>query len=140
MGNATTPKLPQRGERRRRGKSAPRAVVEQQGLKVAGPAGSRFKGYEDFVVRDLVQRAPVIRYRRERWVTPEGQAIVTALPAGISGHFGAELRRFVLLQHSQGQVTIERLTTQLRAIGLSLSKVRARPGEGRGDAPADRSA
>ena len=51
-----------------------------------------------------------------------GQTIVAALPRGITGHFGPELRRFVLLQHYQGQVTVERLTAQLRAIGLSISK------------------
>ena len=122
MERGTTPKSPQRGKRRRRGKSAPRASVERQVLTVAAPAGSRFKGYQDFVVQDLVLRAQVIRYRRERWVTPEGETIVAALPSGICGHFGAELRRFVLLQHYQGQVTVERLTEQLRAIGLSISK------------------
>jgi hypothetical protein len=122
MERGTTRKSPQRGKRRRRGKSAPRARVERQVLKAAAPAGSRFKGYEDFVVQDLVLRAQVIRYRRERWVTPERQTIVAALPAGVSGHFGPELRRFVLLQHYQGQVTVERLTTQLRAIGISISK------------------
>ena len=122
MEKGTTPKSPQRGQRGRRGKSAPRASVERQVLKVAAPAGSRFKGYQDFVVQDLVLRAQVIRYRRERWVTPEGQTILAALPFGISGHFGPELRRFVLLQHYQGQVTVERLAAQLRAIGLSISK------------------
>ena len=122
MERGTTPKSPQRGKRRRRSKSAPRASVERQVLKVAAPAGSRFKGYQDFVVQDLVLRAQVIRYRRERWITPAGQTILAALPSGISGHFGAELRRFVLLQHYQGQVTVERLTTQLRAIGFSISK------------------
>ncbi|MBW4093893.1 MAG: transposase [Proteobacteria bacterium] len=40
----------------------------------------------------------------------------------MAGHFGAELRRFVLAQHHHGQVTVERLTTQLRALGLSISK------------------
>jgi hypothetical protein len=96
MENATPPKSQPRGKRGRRGKSAPRAIVERQVLKAAAPAGSRFKGYADFVVQDLVLRAQVIRYRRERWVTPEGQTIVAALPAGVSGHFGPELRRFVL--------------------------------------------
>jgi len=28
------------------------------------------------------------------------------LPSGIRGHFGPELRRFVLMQHHQGQVTV----------------------------------
>jgi hypothetical protein len=74
------------------------------------------------VVQDLVLSARVIRYRRERWVTPEGYAIVAPLPPSVSGHFGPELRRFVLLQHHQGQVTVERLTAQLRAIGVSISK------------------
>src|SRR5262249_30177414 len=122
MESGTAPKSPQRGKRRRRGQSALRATVERQVIKVAAPAGSRFKGYQDIVVQDLVLRAQVIRYRRERWITPEGQTILAVLPSGMSGHFGPELRRFVLLQHSQGQVTVERLTGQLRAIGFSISK------------------
>ena len=44
------------------------------------------------------------------------------LPDGIRGHFGPELRRFVLMQHHQGQVTVERLVTLLQAIGVSISK------------------
>ena len=55
-------------------------------------------------------------------MTPDGQTVLAPLPAGIAGHFGPELRRFVLLQHHQGQVTVERLTAQLRAVGLSISK------------------
>ena len=73
-------------------------------------------------MQDLVLHARVIRYRRERWVSPGGQSVLAPLPAGVSGHFGPELRRFVLAQHHQGQVTVERLTTQLQALGLSISK------------------
>jgi len=48
--------------------------------------------------------------------------VVAPLPSGIAGHFGPELRRFILLQHHQGQVTVERLTAQLGALGMSISK------------------
>jgi hypothetical protein len=40
----------------------------------------------------------------------------------VRGHFGPELRRFVLLQHHQGQVTAGRITALLTALGLALSK------------------
>ena len=44
------------------------------------------------------------------------------LPPGVTGHFGPELRRFVLAQSHQGQVTVPRLVAQLRAIGVSIPK------------------
>ncbi len=38
------------------------------------------------------------------------------------GHFGPELRRFVLAQYHQGQVTVLCLVAQLRGIGIAISK------------------
>ena len=64
----------------------------------------------------------VIRYRRERWRTADGRTLLAPLPPGTVGHFGPELRRFVLVQHHQGQVTTERLTRLLNELGLAVSK------------------
>jgi hypothetical protein len=125
MENATQPKPPtDRGRGRKSGgkKTARRVIHEDRVIKAAAPCGSRFKGYEDFVVQDLVFRPLVVRYRRERWLTPDGRTITAPMPAGVSGHFGAELRRFVLAQYHEGQVTVRRVASQLRAVGFDISR------------------
>jgi hypothetical protein len=70
--------------------------------------------------RDEIAR--VARHRRERWLMLEGNTIVAPLPDGIRGHFRPRLRRFVLMQYHQGQVTVERLVRLLQAIGVSISR------------------
>ena len=68
---------------------------EDRIISVDVPPGSRFKGYEDVVVQDVVMRAHVVRFRRQRWLTPAGETIIAPLPACIAGQFGPELKRFV---------------------------------------------
>ena len=59
----TTEPRPRRGsgERRRGRKNARLAVDEVRILEAEVPAGSRFKGYEDFWVEELVLEPRVIR-------------------------------------------------------------------------------
>src|SRR3954468_15707628 len=110
-------------KRRRRGRGAANlSVHEDRVVKIAVPAGSRFKGYEDFLVQDVIVRAHVIRYRRERWLTPDGQTVIAPLPAGLAGHCGADLRRYVLALYHQGQLTVPRLVEHLAGLGLRVSK------------------
>src|SRR5215218_450215 len=120
MEKASEPKPPS-PPKGRRGPVTPRVAIEDRILAATVPPGSRFKGYADFLVQDLVLRVRCTRYRRERWLTPDGQLIVAPLPGGVDGHFGPELRRFVLAQYHQGQVTVPRLVAQLRALGLAIS-------------------
>ena len=126
MEQATQPGAADKDEKRpkrpRGVKRDAQAITAERVLKAAVPAGSRFKGYEDILVRDLRLSAEVIRYRRERWLLPSGETVLAPLPAGIVGGFGPELRRFVLALHAQGQVTTERLVALLNGSGVEISK------------------
>ena len=122
MEKATEPARAERKAGRRGGKIDRLVIDEERVLKAAVPPGSRFKGYETYVVQELILRPHVIRYRRERWITPDGRTVVAALPAGTVGHFGPELRRFVLAQYHPGQVTVPRIVAQLRDLGMAISK------------------
>src|SRR4051794_31798004 len=101
MDQATEPVKPaDQAKRRLRSKVTPRVIIEDQVIKAAAvPEGSRFKGHEPFLVQDLVISTSATCYLRERWVTPDGHTILAPLPAGIDGHFGPELRRFVLMHY-----------------------------------------
>src|SRR3982751_6172551 len=110
----------QRRNRRRAGRPPP--VTTERTLVIEAPLGSQRRGFEPFAVQDLILAPQVIRFRRERWVTPDGQEIIAPLPPEVSGHFGPGIVRYVLMQHVQGQVTVERLRAQLTGLGVRISK------------------
>ncbi len=87
------------------------------------PEGAVFKGYEDFVVQDLVLEPRVILYRRERWLTPDGQSLVAPLPAEVvpGSHYGADLICFILHQYHHQHVTQPLLLEQLHQVGIDIS-------------------
>src|SRR3954465_12089447 len=111
-----------RQRRKRQSGRRPPPVTEERTLVIEAPAGSRRRGFEPFTVQDLILTPQVIRFRRERWVAPDGQEITAPLPPEVTGHFGPGVVRFVLMQHVQGQVTVERLLAQLKGLGVRISK------------------
>lgn len=87
------------------------------------PEGSTFKGYQDFVVQDLVIRTHTVRYRLERWQTPDGTYCIGRLPEALQGgHYGPGLVSYILYQHHQCHVTQPLLREQLSEWGVDISR------------------
>lgn len=103
----------------KRSKTRMLEIHEEKKIAPEGiPLGSRFKGYQDYVVQELVIRAHNTRYRLERWQTPDGDALIGQLPASVQGqHFGPVLRGYILYQHHHAHVTQPLLLEQLREWG-----------------------
>lgn len=113
-----------RSGRRLRSRPA-RRVDRTEVIKAhAVPDGSRFKGYSNYDVQELVIKTETIRYRVENWYTPEGQLISGVLPAAtvVAGsHFGPTMQCFILYQYYHALVTEPLLLEQLREYGVTIS-------------------
>lgn len=78
------------------------------------PAGSIRKGYQSYLVQDLMVKSMVTKYRLERWQLPDGRAVTASLPKALKGyHFGPTLRAYILHQHHHQCVTQPLLHQQL---------------------------
>jgi hypothetical protein len=108
----------------KRPKTAQLIITDEVVVPLANlPPEATFKGYEDFIVQDLILRPQVTRYRRERWQTADGQTLVAALPADVvpGSHFGPDLICFILHQYHHQHVTQPLLLEQLLQVGIDIS-------------------
>jgi hypothetical protein len=110
--------------RRRRGRVGPLRIDRTEAVKAKDvPEGSRFKGYADFDVQELLIKTERIRYRLEKWRTPSGELVTAELPAAVTGggHFGVTMRSFILYQYYHALVTEPLLLEQLHEYGVVIS-------------------
>ena len=111
----------------KRSKTGQLRIHSEQGIAPQGlppnakENGWRFKGYDDYVVQDLKIEARTTRYRLETWTGPEGEFLKGQLPANIQGHYGAQLRSYVLYQYHHQRVTQPLLLEHLRELEIDIS-------------------
>jgi hypothetical protein len=89
------------------------------------PVGAAFRGYEAYVVQELVIHSENTRYLRARYDLPGGGSVLAPFPAGVlpveGGHFGTNLIAYILDQYHQAQVTEPLLLAQLWEYGIDIS-------------------
>ncbi len=89
------------------------------------PVGATFKGFESYVVQDLIIKSDNTKYLRARYDLPGGGSVLAPFPAGVlpveGGHFGPGLIAHILDQYHQAQVTEPLLLEQLREYGIDIS-------------------
>ncbi len=110
-----------RKERRRQKKTAieihETKVIKPQGL----PPGAKLLDVQEYTVQDIEIKNKNTRYMIQRWLLADGTVVRGDLPLEVVGHYGSELRRYVLYQFHHNRVTEPLLLEQLRELGILIS-------------------
>jgi len=87
------------------------------------PAGAVSNGYEPYDVEELEIKGTLMRYLRQRIMTPDGRTLLAPLPADVipGSHFGPTLTCFILYQYHQCHVTQPLLLEQLHEYEINIS-------------------
>lgn len=85
------------------------------------PEGSKFRGYEPYVVQELVREACNTRFLVECWPTPAGEYRRGELPEWVEGHFGPKVKATLLYLHHHGRMTQPLLKEMRNECGIDIA-------------------
>jgi len=88
---------------------------------VSIPENANFKGYQPYTVQDIKFIVHNTRYFLERWELPDGSYVTGELPDEIQGHYGPDLKAYVLHQYHNCRVTQNLILEELHARGVLIS-------------------
>jgi hypothetical protein len=92
-------------------------VIKPQGL----PPGAKLLDVQEYTVQDIEIKNRNTRYEIQRWQLPDGTVVRGDLPIEVVGHYGVELRRYILYQFHHNRVTEPLLLEELRELGVLIS-------------------
>ncbi len=79
-------------------------------------------GYQAHEVQEVVLYGEQVRYLRECWyAASSGRRYLGALPAGVQGHFGPQVKALVLLLYQASGLSEPKILELLGAVGLQVS-------------------
>ena len=92
--------------------------VEKEGL----PQDAQFKGYVESIVQDIIFRTENIKFRKEKYYSPEQkQTYLADLPSGYKGQFGPGVRAWVLTLYYEGGMSEPKILEMLHTVGMQIS-------------------
>lgn len=92
--------------------------VDQEQL----PADAVWKGYEEVVVQDIAFVTDTIKFRKEKYHSPnQKRTYLAPLPAGYHGQFGPGVRAWVLALYYEGAMSEPKILSVLHTVGMQIS-------------------
>lgn len=110
--------------RKQRGKKKPKTTTKYQEVKLKPdniPKGSQFLGYKNFTVQNIDIQSHTIVYRRGCWITPDNKYHIASLPDEVKGHYGIELKKYILHLNYELNVPHKLILESLHELGIKIS-------------------